>query len=219
MIRRARGSGQLRGAVRVLGPVYAATSLLVVVAEIGTTRVDRALSYVTRDPATAANEPAYVGALSNVGVLALWTAAVACLVAAAVLWRRRDDVAAPLGAAGLFAATLAVDDLFLLHEEILPKELGIPERISSVAYATAAVAFAVAYRPFLLRTRWFLLVLVLFFFACSIAVDAIVPQARQEEFASLEDVLKLFGIATWTAYWVPLSLAALSGDDESAVLT
>jgi hypothetical protein len=212
------GTAQLRAAAPVLVLVYGATSVLVLVAAIGTEAVDRPLSDVTRDPATVAKEPVYVGALSNVGVLAWWTAAVACLVAAAVLWRRRNDVAAPLGAAGLLAATLAVDDLFLLHDAILPDELGIPEPIAYVAYAAAALAFTVAYRVFLRRTRWMLLVLVLLFFGCSIAIDLVVSEARQAEFAAVEDIFKLFGIATWTAYWIPLALAALSGDDENAAL-
>jgi hypothetical protein len=207
---------QLRAAASALGLVYAATSVLVVVAAVGTAAADRPLSDVTRDPAAVAKEPFYVGALSNVGVLAWWTAAVACLVAAAVLWQRRKDVARPLGAAGLLAATLAADDLFLVHDAILPDELGVPESIAYVAYAAAAVAFTVAYRGFLRRTPWFLLVLVLLFFACSVALDVVVPEARQAEFAGIEDVFKLFGIATWTAYWVPLAVAALSEREASA---
>jgi hypothetical protein len=201
---------QLRESARILALLYASFLALVAVAWLGARVLDRPLSDVTHDPLAVAKEPFYVGALSNLGVLVWWTAAVACLVAAAVLWRSRRDVAEPLGAAGLLAAVLTADDLFLIHDVILPDKLGVPEPVTYAAYAAAALAFGVGYRAFLRRTRWTVLALVLVFFACSIGIDELVSDAREEQFAGLEDVFKLFGIVTWAAYWVPLALDALA---------
>jgi hypothetical protein len=207
--------GQLRDSAVLLAGLYGATLGLVAAAWLGAELVDRSFSNVTHDPLAVAKEPFYVGALSNVGVLVWWTAAVACAVTAAVLWRSRRDVAAPLGAAGLLAAALTADDLFMVHDVILPDYLHVPEPVTYAAYVAAATAFAVAYRTFLSRTRWALLALVLLFFACSVVIDWLVSDEREEQLAGVEDVFKLFGIVTWAAYWIPLALGSLRASTEA----
>jgi hypothetical protein len=208
---------QLRASAPLLALLYGATLAVVGVAWLGAETLDRPLSHVTHDPLAVAKEPFYVGALSNFGVLVWWTAAITCLVAAVVLRDSHRGVTAPLGAAGLLAAALTADDLFMVHDVILPDKLGVPEPLTYAVYGAAGLAFAVAFRTFLLNTRWLVLALVVLFFACSIGIDELVSDTREEQLAGVEDVFKLFGIVTWAAYWVPIALDALAGTRRPAV--
>ena len=85
------------------------------------------VAYLVRDPLVVAMQAAeccsfYYGALSNLGVL-LWNATgTICLTLALQVWlagARRSMVAFFL-TGGLFSIWLGLDDLFLLHDGVLP---------------------------------------------------------------------------------------------------
>jgi hypothetical protein len=204
-----RVGAQLRQAARVLGLAYAVTLGVVLAAAIGARALDRPLSHVTHDPLAVAKEPFYVGALSNLGVLVWWTVAVACLLAAIVLRHERRDLAQPLAAAGVLSAVLALDDLFMGHDVILPDKLGVPEPVTYAAYAVIGVAFLWIFRAFLRRTPLLLLGVAALFFAASTGIDLGTEGDEEERLAAIEDVLKLFGIVTWGVYWLRLAGGAL----------
>ena len=75
----------------------------------------------------------YRGALSNIGILLWWTSTSICAFAAFLLRTATADLSRKrLGTAFLvylsvFTGLLALDDLFMLHEEVLPVRLGVSE--------------------------------------------------------------------------------------------
>jgi hypothetical protein len=168
----------------------------------------RPLSDFTRDPVAVVEAPFYVGFLSNVGVL-LWTGvAAACLVAGEVLRRVREPQARLLLAAGALSAVLALDDLFRGHE-VLNERLGVPQPLLPALYAAAIALLCARNLQLLRRTEWKLLAAALALFGTSAAIDGLLDPGRTTALEALEDVVKLFGIATWAAYFVPLAVLSL----------
>lgn len=181
------------GAVLVLG-----------LAAVAAEHTGRELSFFTRDPLAELHEPIYTGAVSTLGALVWWTGGVAALLAAAVV--RRGEAAHALAAGGLLTLLLAFDDLFVMHEELIPDLVGIPERVVYAAYAAAGLAFVWWHRRFLVPApRALLLGLAVALFGLSIAFDVVAPGRH-----ALEDGAKLLGIVAWTTLFVVAALEELS---------
>lgn len=154
---------------------------------------------LTRDPAGINETPVYVGFLSNIGIL-LWAAAAAvCLFAVRLLGPGSHPVARRfLLASGAFTLLLTADDLFLLHERVVPNLLGVSELASMAVYGLLGGAYLAFFLPVIRRTRKVLLVLAIVFFGLSIAVDLFHPPVPA--YLLVEDGAKLVGIAAWLAY-------------------
>jgi hypothetical protein len=167
---------------------------------------DRPFAYFSREPAAALDAPAYVGVLSNVGVLLLWGTAVACVLAGALLRRSHPDDrrGLPLLVGGVTTGYLALDDFFQLHEELYLGELGIGERRTYAVYSLVALAYVWVFRRFLRESEWPLLALAVVPLVASAAVDTLTKTTW------LEDTLKLFGVGFWAAYWVRAAVHALA---------
>lgn len=167
----------------------------------------------TQDPAALTGAHPLLGAASNLGVLA-WTATAAvCLFTAMLLHGRRDrrEFARWMLAAGLLTCLLALDDLFLLHESLLPEALGIPQPAVLAAYVAAVGLFLLRFRAPMERTDRTLLGLALAFFAASVAADQL-PGAwfrASGWLYLLEDGCKLLGIAGWSGYFLSVAASAL----------
>ncbi|MBI3967992.1 MAG: hypothetical protein HY329_20325, partial [Chloroflexi bacterium] len=131
-----------------------------------------------KDPAALKEQPFYVGFFSNVGVLLWWAAACVCLFTAALLQRttalsssqpvRRAARPAPPTSffltAGLISSYLALDDLFLFHDQIFPEYLGVPEKLVLLAIGITLLAFLYTFRHVILRSDVLPLALALTFF-------------------------------------------------------
>lgn len=148
-----------------------------------------------RDPAVTAALPPYLGVFSHLGVLAWWAAATACLLSALVLPAGRER--AMMAAAGAFAALLALDDLFMLHESLMPR-LGVPEKLVLGSYAVLAITFLVGFRDIHRRMDWPLLLASLALLGLSVFVD--VAFAYSVTSLVIEDGTKFAGIIAWSAY-------------------
>ncbi len=98
------------------------------------------------DPATVMGQPPYIGLFSNIGVLAWWTAAVACLFAASLLPPLPMVPRRMLLAAGLISALFAIDDMAMLHEQVLPRLTGIGENRIFACYGAAICWYAFQFR-------------------------------------------------------------------------
>lgn len=163
---------------------------------------DVSMGTLTRDPLSG--KPAYLGLLSQVGILA-WAAGAAVSLAAASALRGTPRGRFLLGA-GALSVVLCIDDAFLLHDEVLPL-IGVPEGFIYVAYIGLIVVFLVTFRRHILQTQYAVLMLALAFLALSMVCDAwglpwLDPYL-------LEDGAKFVGITLWTAY--------LCTDAESAL--
>lgn len=190
-----------------LGAGGAGSALLLAVALAAAEATDRSVSFFTRDPLAVLEAPIYTGAVSTVGVMIWWSGGIASLLAAAVLWPERRAAAQALLAGGLLTVGLAFDDLFLVHEEVLPDIFGIPEKVVYLAYAAAGAAFVAVYRRFLaIPPRGYLLALAVGLFGLSVGFDLVAPGRH-----ALEDGMKLLGIVTWTVLFAGASIEELRG--------
>jgi hypothetical protein len=201
--------------------VAAACGVLLVFVALLAAATDRPFAYFSRDPASTLDASAYVGVISHVGVLLAWGAAAAALLAGAFVARARGRPdALPLFAVGAATGYLALDDLFLLHENVYP-ELGIRQEVVLVAYGLAAIAFLWWYRELFRAHEWPLLALAVVLLGASLALDL-----RLGDVHWLEDGLKLVGLALWAAYVVRLGSRMLAdayplvpaGPDGGAVI-
>lgn len=155
------------------------------------------------DPAYVADRPAYTGAVSQAGVLA-WTAgaAVALFVGAMAGSRVLRDL-------GLLTAFLALDDVFLLHDEVLP----FPEVLFFAALGTVVLLVLRRHGAELRadRTRPALATAVVLL-AFSVVSDVSMLDKVTEIAAVVEETFKAAGIAVWAG-----ALMLLSADRVRAV--
>lgn len=164
-----------------------------------------------RDPASSVYHEAVccgplLGAVSNFGVV-LWTVTAGALLMAAFIMassKKRNDHARFLAGAGLLTGWLALDDLYMLHDSLLPM-LGAPEKAVYAAYALATGTFFYLFRNLLRRERLLILAAAGGFFAVSILLDIIMEDAARAYY--YEDAAKLFGIAAWAAFWLSAAAA------------
>lgn len=193
--------------------VYSASGLVLAATAVGARLLDRPVAYLTRDPSAvlrddpcSRSECSYVGFLSNLGVV-VWSVGLAScvfVVAASGHDRRRS----PFLYAGGLTAVLLADDLFQLHENasvILPQA----DLVTLAGYGAGAVALAVAFRRFWLRTDVALPVGAVALLAFSGLMDRYLPGNYM-----IEDSAKFLGIVTWSTYLVGTGLVCLANRGE-----
>jgi hypothetical protein len=210
-LRRRVSRGELRGLGRVvaLATAFCAIVLVLIVAlsELGETQTS--FTYHTRDPAAIVGESPFIGALTHVRVLTLWAAAAACVFAGLAIARLAGDGhrALPLLVVGAAVGWLAIDDLFLVHEQVLPRHAGIPESAVLSVYASAAAILAWWLRTTLRTSDWPLLALATAALVPAVAVDVLA--ADTETSWAVEDALMFPGFVFLAVYVMRLAGARL----------
>jgi hypothetical protein len=217
-LRPTHDSSAPRGRLPVLAVTFVPPLVLLGVVVVAHLTTGLAFEEAIEDPAGLIEFHPLTGVVSTIGVMAWWTAAVTCLFASALLPRR-------VGAArrsflfwsGIVTATLVVDDLFLFHEDLAERYLGLAQRFVVIAYACVAILFVVRFRAIIRGApdRW-LLALAVGLLAASLATDYVHERVifdRTGEYIGLvifvEDALKLLGIAAWTAFFVAYAYRAV----------
>ena len=154
---------------------------------------------VTRDPAAVAEMPVYTGALSIAGVMAWAAMAAICLLTAYVLRSARapQDETLFFSVCAVALALLGADDALQVHENVLPDQFGVPQKLVYLVYLGAAAAWAWCFRERLLRTDIAVLALAGGLLAGSVALDVI-----QEDGTWLEDYFKFSGLAIGVGFWL-----------------
>jgi hypothetical protein len=165
-------------------------------------------SDLTRDASEVIGFPFFVGALSQLGILA-WGSAAAISIFAACQPGSGED--APerrrfLMSSAAVTGWLALDDLLMLHEIVIPSALGLRQRYVLLIYVVGMLAFLFRFRRAILRTEYVLLVAALALFGVSCAADALQSPNPSRIHHYLEDGAKLLGIALWTMYYAKTSL-------------
>jgi len=160
---------------------------------------------LAKDPTEVAGVPPYIGMLSNWGVL-LWiiTAAI-CLFGAVLLKARRAPEVSFrfLAISGILSFFLGVDDLYMLHELLLPKMSNLPEMFYYLLYFLAFAAYLVYFARRILQHDYLLLAAAVFWFAFSRTYFGI---SYLERFMTADDILKHFGIVFWLIFFFRASL-------------
>jgi hypothetical protein len=167
---------------------------------------DIAAGDLLRDAATVNQTPWYIGAMSNLGVLAWWAGAAISLFVASILFRnhasRRDRYA--LISFGSLSALLALDDLYMFHETYFWRT-PLSDLLTPIVYGTLILTFLYLFREFLLDNGGLLLLLALGFVGMSILVDLLhdfhllVINDSSTRYL-VEDGSKLIGTLSWLVF-------------------
>lgn len=192
--------------------------LLVGVLSRVTTNVS--LAFLLRDITATAKLPFFAGFVSQLGVV-LWSASLAiCLFALVMLHRQQGGLSASkrfLMHGTVLTAVLALDDIFLLHEEVAPNYLHLDELVIFGVYVIVGVGFLLLNWREILASEYALLILALALFATSIALDAIPKEVLPPRYfweqleLFLEDASKFAGIATWLLYFARYAIRRIEG--------
>ncbi len=145
----------------------------------------------------------YDGAISSLGVIGWMACAALCLFAAAIMMNARNKIA---GAgtffiyAGLFTAFLGFDDLFLIHENVLPA-FGVPERVTYGAYGLIGLGYLATSWRLILQNRYVLFGGAIALLATSVVIDWFLHSDNVWRLIA-EDGAKFVGISLWASFHV-----------------
>ena len=103
---------------------------------------------------------------------------------------------------------LTLDDLYLIHEDVMPEYLHVPERVYFVSYVVAMIIYLAIGWPHILRGDAPIFVLAMGFFALSLVVDQLrelriyaAVMGNDHAIARIvEDGAKLLGIVCWAVF-------------------
>lgn len=144
----------------------------------------------------------HFGFISNLGVLVWWASAAVCLFAALVLVGQvgRLEDCRFMAAAGVLTGFLTIDDLFLLHDHVLPNR-GVPEKLTYGTYAAACLGFLARFRRSILRQDVVCFVAAGALLAASMLVDLALPLETDWRII-IEDGAKFVGISLWSTFFI-----------------
>lgn len=175
---------------------------------------------MTADPTATARIHPLTGIISNLGILLWCAAASTCAFAAMALRGEPRDSRRFLLSSALLSAYLMTDDLFLFHEHLAPRYLGLNERFVFAILGIAVGLYLITFIRVILRTNFILLLLAVGFLGASVFIDAILEpwlwRIGQWEYF-IEDGAKWLGIASWCSYYVTTSFQILARDSALTV--
>ena len=194
---------QMRKLAVTCAAIYLPTICLLAGAVGLSSHLDEPISIFLSDPVTVMDAPPYYGALSNLGVL-IWCVGGAIAGFSGVALRTmgaKTVLAEFLTASGVLTLVLVADDLFLLHEQILPHYLSIPQNLVLGSYAVFGVGYLIRYWRVIGQTDWLLLGAAFAGLGLSVLFDTVLKPLELGQQSLLEDGCKLLGIVSWTAYF------------------
>lgn len=177
--------------------LYGGTALLLLVLLTIARRADMSFGVFTQDPLALTKGKPYFGLLSNIGILFWCATTTACLFVSTLVQKNRRFFIM----SGLFTLLLLLDDLFLLHEEVLPQGFGIRQRYVLLVYLMITLLYLTGFRIFIRRHYPAIIIGALAFFGLSLAEDLLFL-APEDWHYLVEDGAKLFGIITWFNYFL-----------------
>lgn len=170
--------------------------------------LDVPASAFVRDPAAIAGINPLNGLVSHLGAI-LWSATAGISLFTALLCASTEARGLFLYF-GTFTVLLLLDDVFMLHEAVLPAVLGLPEPTLYLLYGAILLYGLLRYHRAL---RWRAAPLLGTACACfgfAAGLDILVESAADWAFW-LEDGAKLLGIANWCAGFAVIAADTLRG--------
>jgi len=160
--------------------------------------VHRNISYgeLTRDPNAIHNSPKYIGLLSQTGMIFWFATAGVLLFGALFVQQNNYDKKVFFFLSNAFSLTLflGIDDLFMLHDELVHR--GIKETYFYILYVIWLSTTIIFFRSIIKNTLYPLVLVYGSVFGCSIIIDKLIVEAYL-----IEDMLKFIGILNWSFYW------------------
>jgi len=149
---------------------------------------------LTVDPMQTADLPFYFGFFSDLGVILMASASVVNFLGASLLGRNHPRFHF-LIISGIFALGLALDDLFMFHDRVLPKHLHVPEGVSYLGYFLIMIVYLLYFwhdiYPF---TNYTLMVFALAAFGASMIISYL-------DYSFPKDGAKFLGIIYLFSYY------------------
>lgn len=159
---------------------------------------------VSRDQSQQFDAHPLVGAQSTLGGLAWFSGAAVAFFTVAVsrrTGRAPDGERRMLAALGGALLLLGIDDIFLLHDGLGPRYLGVDERPFIAVYVLGAIGFVAAFWRVALRREPLLLALAILFLAGSVGVDHFQEQLDGSDYRIfVEDAFKFLGSVGLSGY-------------------
>ncbi len=156
---------------------------------------------LAKDAADVIGYPPYFGMLSSWSSMLWMATATICIFTAMITWKNSSDRAIWrfLFFSGLLNLLIAVDDLYLLHDRILPRLLGAPEAVFYLLYLLLMIGYLIVFIRQIARSDYILFWTAFFFLAFSRGFYNLIPFLR--EYYTANDILKYFGIVFWLAFF------------------
>lgn len=168
----------------------------------------------TRDIAAIAEIHPLTGVLSNIGILMWSWAAAISLFAGLILFRSTKASTGPfLLSSGCLTLVLLFDDLFMFHEELAKRYLGLNEKVVYFGYVMIVLLYFLFYWRHLFSSRHVVLLITAFIcFGGSIGTDVFLEPrlGAWPSYYLLEDGLKFIGIVSWLGYFALTSYSLLA---------
>jgi hypothetical protein len=162
---------------------------------------------LTKDPLALVDKPFYFGILSQVGALFWCSCAAICFFSTVLLTKIYQRRLIPFFFfSGCLTTTLLLDDLFLLHEFVLPNYLKIPEKVVYLIYVIFVLLYLLKFRRIIQNTEFIVLLLAFAFFGFSVFIDSSlisIPKGwiESKDIYFLQDGSKFLGIISWFTYF------------------
>ena len=161
------------------------------------------LKFFTADPAHIFEVNPLIGVISNLGVLLWCSTACICFFAFFLLKNHSSATYALfLLTSGILSTILLVDDLFMIHEYLVPHYLDGTDEYLYTFYLLYILFWGYYFWGQIMRSEYWLLLLAFLFLGGSVIGDLIFPYSDMSYF--IEDALKFFGIVTWFIYFARL---------------
>lgn len=194
--------------IKIVVLTFLATIIPVTLIFIGfKLKTQQSLDLLTRDPLAISNANFYIGMISNIGILFWCACAAICLFSSVILRQNsRYRESRFLLFSGLLTSFLMLDDLFMLHELVLPVYLRISEYVVYAIYLGVVVSFFIKNIKAIKKTEFVILLAATGFLGLSIVCDTLISNLP----IFVEDVFKFLGITSWFTYFTRLCLQEVS---------
>lgn len=188
--------------VKATAVIVAVLAGLLCIAFLWGSRAGHSPEVLLRDPSQRLGYWPFAGAISYLGILAMWAAGVVCAFAS--LHAHEDR--ALLMLVGAYSKLLATDDLFVLHEYFWPRR-GIPTVVAQAAYLAIGASILLGAWKTIRGWENVPLHVALVLLGASLALDLIMPYSTGQ--LMVEDSFKFVGLLLWSAYWIARAGARL----------
>lgn len=154
---------------------------------------------LTKDPMALTDLPFYSGSFSQLGNI-FWFIAAGISFFTYTIYKGKFKKF--LWFSAIFSLLLGIDDLFLIHDGLLPA-IGLNENIMYIIYGIFSFCYFTAFHNYILKTPFIILFMAFGFLGLSVISDLFkVPGINPFLF---EDGFKIIGIISWMVYHFKVS--------------
>jgi len=205
----------LRPRFAVFAVIYGPTLIILLFIAVASVCGNIEPAFFCRDPTATLHAHPLTGMQSNISVLAWCVTTTVCIFSHVVLRFRASATteASFFLWAGLLTFMITIDDLFLIHEDLLHRYFGswIYGKLLYICYALFSAWFLIRFRRIIIHSEFLMLLLAYLFFAAALMIDIFDERWLSPWRIFFEDGFKLLGIVSWGGYLIRLCFRAIQG--------